>query len=162
MGPSIMGSEDEVGQSLGRPCPPAGPSGLTNSPHPSSRLQHMRRGKRQVSDIPKRMRGQERCSVLAADNRLVGSSSPLSPTTQSHAAMKLRRLMGAALGPRTNPSTSSDDYTAVRNSVVSAARPSSSTSRSLHKDVGAIIRGERRVGSCHVFVTGSEQPRLDC
>src|SRR3974390_835021 len=39
-GPSIMGSEDEVEQSLGRPCPAAGPSGLTNSPHPSSREGH--------------------------------------------------------------------------------------------------------------------------
>jgi hypothetical protein len=29
MGPSIMGSEDEVDQSLGQPCPAAGPSGLT-------------------------------------------------------------------------------------------------------------------------------------
>jgi hypothetical protein len=27
MGPSIMGSEDEVEQSLGRPCPAEGPSG---------------------------------------------------------------------------------------------------------------------------------------
>src|ERR1051326_2608909 len=40
MGPSIMGSEDEVEQSLERPCPAAGPSGLTNSPHPSSREGH--------------------------------------------------------------------------------------------------------------------------
>ena len=39
-GPSIMGSEDEVEQSLGRPCPAAGPSGLANSPHPSSREGH--------------------------------------------------------------------------------------------------------------------------
>jgi hypothetical protein len=36
-GPSIMGSEDKVEQSLGRPCPMAGPSGHANSPHPSSR-----------------------------------------------------------------------------------------------------------------------------
>jgi hypothetical protein len=35
-GPSIMGSEDEVEQSLGRPCSAAGPSGHANSPHPSS------------------------------------------------------------------------------------------------------------------------------
>ena len=35
-----MGSEDEVEQSLGRPYPPAGPSGLTNSLHPSSREGH--------------------------------------------------------------------------------------------------------------------------
>src|SRR6516162_5283872 len=39
-GPSIMGSEDEVEQSLGRPCPTAGPSGHANSPHPSSREGH--------------------------------------------------------------------------------------------------------------------------
>src|SRR3974390_1105415 len=39
-GASIMGSEDEVEQSLGRPCPAAGPGGLTNSPHPSSREGH--------------------------------------------------------------------------------------------------------------------------
>jgi len=39
-GPSIMGSEDEVEQSLGRPCPTAGPSRHANSPHPSSREGH--------------------------------------------------------------------------------------------------------------------------
>ena len=41
-GPSIMGFEDEVEQSLGRPCrqATAGPSGHTNSPHPSSREGH--------------------------------------------------------------------------------------------------------------------------
>ena len=41
-GPSIMGFEDEVEQSLGRPCrqTTAGPSGHTNSPHPSSREGH--------------------------------------------------------------------------------------------------------------------------
>ena len=36
-GPSSMGSEDKVEQSLGRPCPMTGPSGHANSPHPSSR-----------------------------------------------------------------------------------------------------------------------------
>ena len=37
-----MGFEDEVEQSLGRPCRQAtvGPSGFTNSPHPSSREGH--------------------------------------------------------------------------------------------------------------------------
>jgi len=39
-GPSIMGSEDKVEQSLGRPCPTAGPSGHANSPYPSSREGH--------------------------------------------------------------------------------------------------------------------------
>ena len=41
-GPSIMGFEDEVEQSLGRPCrqTTAGPSGHANSPHPSSREGH--------------------------------------------------------------------------------------------------------------------------
>ena len=41
-GPSIMGSEDEAEQSNGRPCrqTTAGPSGHTNSPHPSSREGH--------------------------------------------------------------------------------------------------------------------------
>jgi hypothetical protein len=41
-GPSIMGSEDEVEPSLGRPCRqmPAGPSGHAISPHPSSREGH--------------------------------------------------------------------------------------------------------------------------
>jgi hypothetical protein len=41
-GPSSMGFEDEVEQSLGRPCRQAtvGPSGLANSPHPSSREGH--------------------------------------------------------------------------------------------------------------------------
>ena len=43
-GPSIMGSEDEVEQSLGRPCPTAGPSGHANSPHPSSRKGHQSTG----------------------------------------------------------------------------------------------------------------------
>src|SRR5882672_6025510 len=42
-GPSIMGFEDEVEQSLGRPCHQAmaGPSGHANSPHPSSREGHL-------------------------------------------------------------------------------------------------------------------------
>ena len=41
-GPSIMGFEDEVEQSLRRPCrqATAGPSDDTNSPHPSSREGH--------------------------------------------------------------------------------------------------------------------------
>jgi len=39
-GPSSMGSEDKVEQSLGRPCPMTGPSGHANSPHPSSREGH--------------------------------------------------------------------------------------------------------------------------
>ena len=39
-GPSIMGFEDEVEQSFGRPCCLAGPSGHTNSPQPSSREGH--------------------------------------------------------------------------------------------------------------------------
>src|SRR6202158_5631758 len=41
-GPSIMGFEDKVERSLGRPCPTltAGPSGHANSPHPSSREGH--------------------------------------------------------------------------------------------------------------------------
>jgi hypothetical protein len=41
-GPSIMGYEDEAEQSLGRPCrrTTVGPSGHTNSPHPSSREGH--------------------------------------------------------------------------------------------------------------------------
>jgi hypothetical protein len=43
-GPSSMGSEDEAEQSVGRPCrqcETAGPSGHTNSPHPSSREGHL-------------------------------------------------------------------------------------------------------------------------
>jgi hypothetical protein len=43
-GPSSMGSEDEAEQSFGRPCrqcQTAGPSGHTNSPHPSSREGHL-------------------------------------------------------------------------------------------------------------------------
>src|SRR5471030_1098568 len=41
-GPSSMGFEDEAEQSLGRPCRQGtvGPSGHTNSPHPSSREGH--------------------------------------------------------------------------------------------------------------------------
>ena len=40
-GPSIMGFENNVERSLGRPCrSSAGPSGRTNSPHPSSREGH--------------------------------------------------------------------------------------------------------------------------
>ena len=40
-GPSIMGFEDKVERSLGRRCrSSAGPSGHTNSPHPSSREGH--------------------------------------------------------------------------------------------------------------------------
>src|SRR5262244_1447934 len=41
-GPSIMGFEDEVEQSLARPCcqSDGGPSGHANSPHPSSREGH--------------------------------------------------------------------------------------------------------------------------
>ena len=43
LGPSIMGSEDEAEQSLGRPSrqATAGPSGHANSPHPSSREGHL-------------------------------------------------------------------------------------------------------------------------
>jgi hypothetical protein len=43
-GPSSMGSEDEAEQSVGRPCrqcETTGPSGHTNSPHPSSREGHL-------------------------------------------------------------------------------------------------------------------------
>ncbi len=42
-GPSIMGSEDKVERSLGRPCRDfsAGPSGHANSPYPSSRKGHL-------------------------------------------------------------------------------------------------------------------------
>ena len=42
-GPSIMGSEDEAEQSLGRPSrqATAGSSGHANSPHPSSREGHL-------------------------------------------------------------------------------------------------------------------------
>jgi len=41
-GPSIMGFEDKVEQSLARPCCEMNgrPSGHTNSPHPSSRERH--------------------------------------------------------------------------------------------------------------------------
>jgi hypothetical protein len=41
-GPSIMGFEDEVEQSIGRPCRQSdgGPSRHANSPHPSSREGH--------------------------------------------------------------------------------------------------------------------------